>query len=96
MYLPGSQLGNGRILNKREHWKPKKIKGPDVGTYEPQESIKKCSSMTKITFTLPFGGGKTGNLTSKEKKNAGFKDKGYYLQKGVRDKKFIPGVGHYK
>lgn len=52
--------------------------------------------MTKITFTLPFGGGKTGNLTSKEKKNAGFKDKGYYLEKGVRDKKFIPGVGKYK
>ena len=81
---------------KKEHWKPKKTKGPDVGTYEHHESIKRSSSMKKITYSLPFGGGKGSGLTTKEKKNLGFKDKAYYLQKSTRDKKFIPGVGHYK
>jgi hypothetical protein len=84
------------VPKKLESWKPKKSKGPDLGSYDQHVSIKKSSSMKKITFTLPFGGGKIGNLTSKEKKNANFKDKAYYLQQGVRDKKYIPGVGSYK
>lgn len=52
--------------------------------------------MKKITYALPFAGGKGGDLTHQEKQKANFKDKAYYLQKPVRDKKFIPGVGQYK
>ena len=52
--------------------------------------------MKKITYSLPFGGAKGNNLTTKERKNAGFKDKAYYLQKPIMDKKFVPGVGKYK
>jgi len=51
--------------------------------------------MKKITYSLPFGGGKSGNLSSTEKLKAGFKDKSYFLHKSVRDKKYIPGVGQY-
>lgn len=72
------------------------MKTPDVGTYEQHVSIKHASSMKKIAFTLPFGGAVTANMTTKEKKNAGWKDKAYYLEKPVRDKKYVPGVGQYK
>ena len=81
---------------QKTHWKPKKVKGPDPGTYEHHTSIKHTSSMKKIAVALPFGGNKGAGLSTKEKMKAGWKDKAYYLQKGVMDKKFIPGVGHYK
>eukprot|EP00344_Euplotes_crassus_P004553 CAMPEP_0197004466 /NCGR_PEP_ID=MMETSP1380-20130617/23050_1 /TAXON_ID=5936 /ORGANISM="Euplotes crassus, Strain CT5" /LENGTH=179 /DNA_ID=CAMNT_0042423257 /DNA_START=358 /DNA_END=898 /DNA_ORIENTATION=- len=94
--LSGTLPGSGVILNKLKHWKPKKGKGPDPGTYNHHESVKKCSSMKKITYSLPFSGNKGSYLTTRDKKKAGFKDKAYYLQKPIMDKKFVPGVGQYK
>jgi len=69
---------------KREHWKPKKTKGPDVGSYEHHKSIKHSSSMKNITATLPFAAAKEGPNKSKDK---------FAYQ---NSKKWVPGVGQYK